>query len=248
MSCERFLGAVALLLVVGGCAFGQGEPFGQLKATLRAEHQRLETRRIDAHFDRLDSAFEIAIDAMVLVVDEVALEGEHSAASPAANSDPHADHDEQDAAVASAHDGALLMAGSVDLLVGQTLALPCVENEGCVLDEGRLTQAELSASRLVVRGLVRDGQLPARFDGELFFEADIQLDDAGNLEAALDLPIDDDHPSQIALQLSLETSAALFDSVQWQPLGKQQASFDAGPLRERFAALDLNLHIHRSDP
>jgi len=150
-----------------------------------------------------------------------------------------------------------------DLLAEVPVVLDCGAVGGgetdCLLGAGSVSRVRLTASRLEVRGLVRDGLVAPRFDGERPFEARILLsstaDDAsmpGVLETAVELPLDDDHPSQITMSLSLVASAGLFDGLEPASIAAstdETLSFDDDPtVRAAFAELSLGVDIQRRDP
>ena len=157
-----------------------------------------------------------------------------------------------------------LEGGTQDLLSDATTVLDCGPKGGdemaeCQLDAGYISLVRATASRLEVAGAIRDGLAEPRFVGERPFEATILLlptsdDDRtpGVLETAVDLPLDDDNPSQISLTLSIVATAALFDGLDAEALAASlddMLSFDDDPsIRGAFAELSLGVGIERTDP
>ena len=157
-----------------------------------------------------------------------------------------------------------LQGGTQDLLSDATTVLDCGPKGGdemaeCQLDAGYISLVRATASRLEVAGAIRDGLAEPRFVGERPFEATILLlptsdDDRtpGVLETAVDLPLDDDNPSQISLTLSIVATAALFDGLDAEALAASlddMVSFDDDPsIRGAFAELSLGVGIERTDP
>ncbi|MBW2524166.1 MAG: hypothetical protein JRI23_08320 [Deltaproteobacteria bacterium] len=124
-----------------------------------------------------------------------------------------------------------MLTGALDMLALEPVALRCEPD--CALPEGHLVLARMTASRLDLYGEVRDSRTPPRFAGVLEWGVGLSLlepihhadeetlpdeehdheEAAGVFELPLDLPIDEDHPPQVALAFTLPTDAALLDAV-----------------------------------
>jgi hypothetical protein len=227
--------AVALTWSCSACAFGDGEPYGQVTGALTGGYELRDDRDVgEDDWQKLVSELEIVVDDARLTVEVVELVGasEDIAAVTGAVFDPanpppgftlchnghcHSDSgdlvDYADIEAQLAGGGstgattALAMAGGEhDLLAGATLPLSC---DDCLLDAGRVSRVRLTASRLELAGRIRDGLGTPRFDGSHSFEASVGL---------LSLAGDPDVPG------ALEQSVSL-------PLGDEHASAIALQLR-----------------
>jgi hypothetical protein len=237
------LGLVAFCLV-GGCAFGDGEPFGVVTAGLDARYLERDDREAGEGFQKLTNEFQVRLDEVSLTIDLIELVDTGGGAAPSfdpANPPPgyslchgghcHADdgrlvaYEDIAAELADGGEGArvaLRLAGAeADLLVAAVLPLSC--EESCVIGAGHLGQARLSASNLAIRGVVRDGLAEPRIVGELSFVASLDLlpsegEPATALTALIDVPLDDDHDPAIELRFEVFPTAALFDGIDFSAL------------------------------
>lgn len=254
-------GPVVLVLAAAAsttsCAFEAGEPYGLVSATLDARYVELADRATPDGFEKLNTDFQVRLTSAILVVDAVELIDSGAGAEvptfDPANPPPgyslcHGGHCHADdgslvdydtiAAELAAGTGstqttaATMVPGAVDLLAPLPIPLACTPD--CALDEGHLVLTRITASRLRLRGEVRDSRGTPRIDGVFDWQVDLALleplthdDEAdehdqeehsqeaapGTFELRLDLPIAEDEPPNIALALALPTNAKLLDRI-----------------------------------
>mgnify|MGYP001818605108 CR=1 FL=1 len=241
------LGVIAAAVGTAGCAFEPGEAYGVVSASLDARYGELEDRATDDGFEKLNTDFQVRLTSATLTVDAVELidsgVGAEVQSFDPANPPPgyslchgghcHADdgrlvdYEEIAAELASGTGSAqtpvaTMTPGLMDMLAPTAIALECAPD--CALDEGYLVLARLTASRLALRGQVRDARATPRIDGIADWRVDLSLLEpvvhdeedghehdaetpAGAFELRLDLPIDEDEPPHIALALALPSDA-----------------------------------------
>ncbi len=258
---------VALCACGTGCAFDAGTPFGTVTATLSGAYELRDDRDRGDGFQKLTSELEVRLSALVLVADAVELVdlwGVDAVTFDPSNPPPgyglcHNGHCHRDdgalvdyediaaelgGATGSSTTRLTLLAGELDVLTGAVLTLACVD--ACTLGRGHVGRVRLGVSELSLEGEVRDGLATPRFDGVLPLAATVSLaaEGAGGvLEAAVDLPLDDDHEPQITVALTLTASAALLDDA----IGDDGALSEEA-LRAAFAEQRLATTIERTEP
>jgi hypothetical protein len=160
---------------------------------------------------------------------------------------------------------ALVVDGALDLLAPADRTLAC--EPSCHLDRTRIVRASTAIRRLVLEGAVRDGRTPPRLAEVPFrWQTTTQATDAGPpviqpvvppaMEAEVDIPADRDHPPAVALRLSFELGAALFDGVEFADLTASAGALDLADNRSADDSIHLNLKergffkasVSRSDP
>lgn len=278
------------LLAASGCTFTDGEPYGLVSAKMTARYRERDDRDVgESGWQKLASELQIHLEEARLSVDVVQLIDPGTTAGglvfDPANPPPGytlchnghchtdggdlVDYEDIQAELAggegTSSTALALQSADQDLLAGQPQTLDCGPPGGdeaveCQLGAGYVSRVRATASRLEVRGLLRDGLATPRFDGTRPFEGTILLlptadDDtsAGVLETAVDLPLDDDSPSRIALDLSIVVSASLFDGLDADVVAASAASetlsVDDDPsIRAAFSELSLGVSVERSDP
>lgn len=222
--------------VLGGCAWGPGEPFATLSARIEARLEVPPGRALDDGWQMLASNYQIAIDTLSLETGGVALRdagagGVFDPASPPPgyslchNGHCHADDGSlvpyEDIAAGLGGGGLVtvvtLPVGAIDVSEGVARALACTP--GCDLPLADIALAELDVTRVRASGRVRDGQEPARIDEQawsldLTFPADAPL----VLSTPLSLPADRVHEPDVDLALTLAITSRVFDDVAWDAI------------------------------
>jgi hypothetical protein len=241
--------ALAAALGCTGCAFGDGEPFGELEATLDARYQLLPERDAGDGWQKLDNDFEVKVEALELGVNTIELEDLGVAAEGG-----------EDEAPAAPSIVATLPVGDLDLVGGASVTLACVDS--CQLPRSHLGRARLSAQRIEATGEVRDGRATPRLTGDVPFIVSAPLgvtdpDRTGLLEVELDVPVDRDESPLVHLDLVLRVDAELFDSIAFdqaskdlggaQPLDLSAHEASLARLVSNFAETDLTATVTRRD-
>jgi hypothetical protein len=228
-------------LGIGGCAFGSGDAFADLSASLDAELIALPDRDVGEGWQKLSNDYEVRFTRAAIDVETIELldagGGEGTTAFDPANPPPgyslchnghcHADDGRlvsyEEIAAELAGGGAapsavvsLTGADDLDLLAGASIDLGC--DPGCGLPGATIVRASLVPAQLAVEVSVRDGRDPPRLEDELVLRAELPA--AGtdepvppSFDAAVDLPADREHEPDVSLALQIEASAALLDGV-----------------------------------
>jgi hypothetical protein len=273
--------ALGGLVVTGGCTFSDGEPYGVVSASFDASYELRDDRDVgDGTWQKLVNEMEVRVDEARLTVEVVELVGAGSEigsltfdpANPPpgyslchnghchSDSGDLVDYEDIQAELAAGEGGTastalVLQGGTDDLLDGAPLSLACGD---CLLDRGRLSLVRLSASYLVVSGVIRDGLDEPRFDGSRSFEAAVSLSPnseadgaVGVIEHAVSVPLDDENPSQVTLALNLTTSASLLDGIDPEMVAAASvetvAIDDVSTIRSAFSELELDVRVRRDD-
>ena len=276
----RSLALVAIAAVGAGCAFGPGEPYARLEASLTAGFGPPADRDAGDGFLALHSGYEVRFETVAVHVDAlevVASSGEPSAFDPAVpppgyslchNGHCHADdgrlvpYDEVAAELGAGPEllGTVLAlpGGIVDGLDEAAWPFPC--RTGCSLPRAHVGLVRLTLGRLTAAGHVRDGSVPARFDGELPMQLDIPLAGelpaveveplAGRLEAAVSVDVSEREPPRLVLGAGLGLDVAWLDDTDLAALVAAGA-VDLGPvaddLRSWLAGVALAVTVEQLD-
>lgn len=227
--------------LVLGCALGPGDHFATIQPSLQAAWTQPEDRpALEGDFRKLASDYEVRLDEAVVELSTAELRS-FSAGRPAgggggtfdpANPPPgyslcHNGHCHRD-------DGALIsyeeiqaeLSGggaaaqrttlmtlpiheAISLLEGASFSLECEPD--CGLELTTVSDVHLEVPRVLLRGVVRDGRVPARIQGEVPFSVEGSL----GLTHALNLPIDREHFPRLELLLALTPGPRIFDDVDW---------------------------------
>jgi hypothetical protein len=269
-----------LLFVLSGCTFEPGTHFATVSATLQASFVMLPDRALADGWQRLASDYEIRIQRAAVELGDVRL---FQAGGAALGFDParpppgytlcHGGHchsvdgrlvpyDEITAALTGGGGPRAVLtlagAGTVDLLAATERPLACEPD--CHLPAGKVTRARAIIGGLVIEGQVRDGRSPSRLPAEAPFRWATAAMTAPLTEVAgpLDLPVDNRHPPEVSLRLSLTLTGRLFDDVNFAGLPASPdgtvdlAATGAEPARrqilEALTAATLETAVTRSAP
>lgn len=245
MSAYRASSAVLTVLpLIVGCALDAGEPFATLTPRLESRVEISAGRDLGMGWQKLASNYEIRIDELVIDAEPLVLldSGVGAVGFDPANPPPgyslchnghcHADSgalvDYEDIAAELAQgSGATavvaLPTGNLDLIVGVSRALNC--EPSCALPLANIGLATMAVTRIRGAGLVRDGNVPARVEGEqswsLSFDFDPNTGDDGDaltLSTALSLPADREHAPDVAMTAEFLFTSVVFDDVAWDAL------------------------------
>lgn len=232
---------LALVLTLG-CAWGDGQPFAVVDAHLTAALEVPADRDLGGGWQTLASGYEVRIDELVVVAEELTLidSGAGPSAFDPANPPPgysnchgghcHADdgslvdYEDIEAELAGGGAGAtevlFLPLGELDLAAGVDRALACEPD--CSLPLAHVTAARMHVTGLRLAGAVRDGRAEPRIDGEVPFFLDLDLEaltgDPIDLTGATDLPADRSHDPDVTLTVALHPTVAVLDDVDWATL------------------------------
>ncbi|GAB4516035.1 MAG: hypothetical protein Tsb0020_34680 [Haliangiales bacterium] len=194
------LGLGWLLALAPGCAWGDGEPFATVSATLTAELAIPPGRDLGQGWQQLASNYQVAIDEWRVEPDPVTLiGGDPDSAAGFDPANPPAGYSLCHNGHCHADDGSLvpyediadelgqggdtsapvvaLAVDDFDAAAGTEQPLACAPS--CDVPRTQLLRAELPARRVVIRGRVRDGQEPARVAGEQEFAVDLVITNPG---------------------------------------------------------------------
>jgi hypothetical protein len=237
-------------LAGAGCAFGDGDPFGELEATLHAGYELLPERDRGDDWQKLDNDFEARITGIELEVITIDLQdtggaaitgGFDPASPPPGYSLCHNGHCHRDDGAlvpyediaadggSAASTVAALPVGPLDLLARVSRTLECAES--CQLARGHIGRARLFARQLDAQGEVRDGRATPRFTGVLPWTLSKPLgvtdeDRTGLLDAPLDLPIDREEPPLVVIELRLRVTAKLLDGIAFDEVAMELGATD----------------------
>jgi hypothetical protein len=230
-------------LAAGGCAFGSGDAFADLSASLDAELVALPDRDVGEGWQKLSNDYEVRFTRAAIAVESIDLldagggGGGDGATFDPANPPPgyslchnghcHADdgrlvsYEEIAAELAGGGSGpstvvSLTGADDLDLLAGASVDLDC--DPGCGLPQATIARASLVPAQLALEATVRDGRQPPRLEGELELRAELPAAGADepvppSFDAAVDLPADREHEPDVTLSMRVEASAALLDGI-----------------------------------
>lgn len=233
------LGALSLLL--GACAFGEGEGFATVHPTVSARYVPDATRDAGEGWQRLASNFQVRLTRAQLELEGVALlassgEGGAGAFDPG-NPPPgyticHSGHcDREDGALIPYEQVAAELGGGatvttvaslpveqeIDLLKGAMYTPACEPD--CDLPPTRVTRADWDVHALVLAGEVRDAPGPSpRFPGVRSFTLALPAQGAAELTLSTELDLDSGRaePPEVELGLELLLGARLLDRVAWE--------------------------------
>ena len=267
---------VAALVVacLPACAWGPGEPFGEVTVELTARWQVPAGRDLGGGWQKLASDFAVRVDAASLPARSLDLV---AAATAALNFDPahpppgytlcHNGHcHTADGRLVSYEDIAAEIAGGappaavvsfaliapLELIAGTMAVLDC--GGPCTLPQTRIGKVKLDLTGVTAAGLVRDTREPPRFAGERPWRAAVTFDHVVPIASAVDLPVDRTSSPEIRLAAELAASAAVLDGVRWDVLatapGEIALTADPPSVEAARAALGevaLTTTVSRSD-
>jgi hypothetical protein len=246
--CTMLVAGSALMMTVSSvaCAWDAGEPFATVSPHLEARVHAPSGRDLGMGWQKLASEYEVRIDRMDIETGELALIdiGLGALGFDPANPPPgyslchngHCHSDEgrlvsyQDIAAELAQGSAArrvmaMPVGALDLVAGESRELACVP--GCDLPLARITLADLDVTRVQAAGLVRDGLVPARIEGELGWTLMLSADSPLVLTGTLELIADRSHDPDVRLDIEFLISSKILDSVIWAELGGAPLLLDA---------------------
>jgi hypothetical protein len=210
-------------LLLSGCTFAPGQPFGVLEPTLRAAWTVPGDRLTSDGWARLNTDFQVRVTearfapgplSVFAKVDQAA--GFDPQNPPPGYSNCHAGHCHSDDGRLVPYEEIASGAGAprapvVVLRDPGELTLPAEVALGCApqCELGFTTLARVAAPLAALRlsGEVRDGRSEARFSGARPFSVTA----AAELSGRLELPLDGSAPPEIDWRLSAEPGPALFD-------------------------------------
>lgn len=266
------------LLVLGGCALSEGNPWGIAEASLEARFAPPPARLTGEGRLLTSSSYAVELELLELGFDGLTLTvtaDEAATTFDPANPPPgyslchgghcHAedgrlvDYEEIEAELGGAIGGAsrLAMLVEADVELGETaVPLPISGCDGpCYLERGVLSRVAVTLHELTVSGRVyeaRGGQ-PPRLPAEgLAFHGTISLE--LDVSAPASAAIDDGRRLGVRVASRFELAASLFDGVAWPELpsgddGAADASAAATAIRERIATDSrLTSSVSRFDP
>lgn len=235
---SRMIFASLVVGLAAGCAFGPGDSFAELHPTVRAQYVVPEDRAVEGGFARLSSDYQVRIDEAVVELGAAELTatsgGGGGGTFDPANPPPgyslcHGGHCHRD-------DGALIpyeeiqaeLSGGpsrttlVTLPVNEAFNLleareitPGCEPD-CLLDRTEVTAVRMGVSRILFKGVARDGRASPRIMGEVPFTIEWPAGTAPEtlfLEARVELPIDRAHPPEVLLEAAVIAAPSLFDGI-----------------------------------
>lgn len=230
---RRCLADLAPLLLLAGCAFDDGEPWGRAQVTLQAAFDpagRLAEGRLKTSNDyRIElTALRLRLDAVTLRMAGAGALSFDPASPPPGYSLCHGGHCHADDGRLVAYEDieAELAGGSAgftltqptaaaDVAVdpaGDAAAVPLAEcPDACRLERGRLAALEVAVPAVELTGTVHDPL--GRLAGPLPFTGTVELDRA--LAASLDVAVDRDGPVDVRLAVRVAVSARAFDGIDW---------------------------------
>jgi hypothetical protein len=263
---------LALPALVAGCAWGDGEPFAVVDARLTAALEVPADRDLGGGWQKLASGYEVRIDELVVVAEELTLVDAGTGPSsfdpanpPPGYSNCHAghchaddgslvDYEDIEAELAGGGAGATEVLfwplGELDLAAGVDRALAC--DPDCSLPLAHVTAARMHVTGLRLAGAVRDGRADPRLDGEIPFVLDLDLEaltgDPVDLVGPTDLPADRSHDPDVAMTVALRPTVAVLDQVAWAAL-PDTTPLDLAPvaadLIAAFSGTPLDITINR---
>lgn len=267
-------GAAAACLpwaLAAGCAWGPGEPFGEVTTALDARWEVVPGRDAGGGWQRLASDYQVRIDAATWTTTKLALVAGGEAALSFDPADPppgyslchnghcHAD----DGRLVSYEDVAAELAGgrppapvlelatgALDLIAGGDVELGCA-GEPCDLPLGTIGRVELAVTGFAFAGAVRDGRTPPR-RGEAAFVATAVLAAPVRPTGRLELPVDRASAPRIRLVVGAHPGAEIFDSIDWAAQGPGPIDLAATPaslgaITTAVGEVELVLDVDRRD-
>jgi hypothetical protein len=228
------------VLLLTGCAWEPGEGFAVVTPTVKAAYVPRADRDVGGGYQKLSSEYQVRLDTASLRLGRIEL---LSLSGGGGSFDPsrpppgyslcHGGHCHRD-------DGALIPYEQIaaelgggggiravlslpleapwNLLEPETRTVSC-EPE-CELPRTEVSRGRWPLSTLRLEGLVRDGRIPARFEGERRFLLELAPAEGSDapvlvLEGDVELPSDRNHPPLVDLELRLLLTSSLFDAVDW---------------------------------
>ncbi|HSP77957.1 MAG TPA: hypothetical protein VLQ93_05485 [Myxococcaceae bacterium] len=270
------------VLLLAGCAWEPGEGFAVVTPTVKAAYAPKADRDVGGGYQKLSSEYQVRIDAASLRLGRIELLSLSSGGGgsfdpsrpPPGYSLCHGGHCHRD-------DGALIPYEQIaaelgggggistvmslpveapwNLLEPEARTVPC---EPCELPRTEVSRGRWPLSALRLEGLVRDGSLPARFEGERRFLLELAPPEGSTapvmvLEGDVELPSDRHHPPLVDLELRLLLTASLFDAVDWSAVEADangvvdfSASANAparAALLEQLARIVPESEVHRAE-
>lgn len=247
-------------MLLGGCAWGEGEPFATLDAHLEARLHAPDDRDQADGWQRLASSYELHIEQLDIEAGEIELldagfgpgAGGFDPANPPPgyslchNGHCHADDGrlvdyDQIAAELSQGGSATIVAalpvGELDLISGESRALACVPD--CDLPLANITLLRTRVTRIRIAGLVRDSRSPARIGGEIPWQLELSFPTDAPLvwTGVVDLPADRSHEPAVSLWVEMTAGSTLFDGVAWSALDAGDGTYDVAADAEARAAV-----------
>jgi hypothetical protein len=271
-------------LLLAGCAWEPGEGFAVLEPSVRAAYTSLPAREAGDGFQRLSSNYQVRVSAASLRLADIALLGSSGSGGVSsfdpANPPPgyglcHGGHCHRDDGAlipyedieaelggggASASPVATLPVGDVDLLAPETRELQCQPD--CELPNTTVSRGRWSVTALRLEGTVRDSQQPPRFPGERAFRLVVLPTGTASepvlvMSGELDVPSDRENAPRVDLDLRLDMTAAVFDSVDWAAttvgseglvdLNSEANAAARATLLEQLAALQPQAEVTRDE-
>jgi hypothetical protein len=242
--------AAAIAVGQAGCTLEPGGPFAAVEASLDARFVPEPDRDAGGGWLRLDTDYEVRIEAMTMeveVIELLDLGGGTTSFDPANpppgylfchNGECHAEdgrivsYEEVEAELASGVGAStvltMLPEVELDLVAGQRIELEC--EPSCELPLARVGLARATVHHLSLSGRVRDGRATPRLPGETAFAGELELPDV-QVVGELDLPADREHDPDVTLELALAPGSRLLDGIDF-------AALPAGDPIDLVAALD----------
>lgn len=224
----RWLASLVCLALLG-CTFSDGQPWGQVQASLRVELADTEDRLTPQGDLRTSKDYAVRIQSMQVEYDAliVELQGESAANfdptdPPAGCSLCHNGHCHCGAALVPYEElaqqagggGAQLAigAGAARVPTNRPATVPLADCGDCLLPRGTLNAATVTLTRLTATVVVRDLREELRI-GPTEFPIDIPLSITS--VAPLTGALDRESPTTLRLRAVHHISARLFDAVDW---------------------------------
>lgn len=263
------------MLLASGCAFDSGEGFAVLEPTVRAAYTSPASREEGDGYQRLSSDFQVRLTTVKVRLVQIDLLGSSggggSTTFDPANPPPgysichngHCDRDdgaqvpyEEVAAElggggATATTVATLPVGELDLLAPETRAVECKPD--CELPQTSVSSGRWMLTSVQLEGTVRDSRTPPRFPGERPFR--FEFTSSGNLAGLavfiigeLDVPSDRENKPRVLLDLTLELTPAIFDSIDWASAQSDLSNTPTGlQLLKAISELTPKAEVQRED-
>lgn len=263
------------LLLATGCAFDAGEGFAVLEPTVRAAYTAPASREVGDGYQRLASDFQVRLTTAKVRLEKIDLIGSSGGGGPTtfdpANPPPgysichngHCDRDDgaqvpyEDVAAelggggATATTVATLPVGELDLLAPETRAVDCQPD--CELPQTTVSNGRWTLTAVRLEGTVRDSRTTPRFTGERPFRLEInsattQSEPAAVITGAIEVPSDRENKPRVQLDLTLELTPVIFDSIDWASAQSDLSNTPTGTqLLKAIAELAPKAEVQRED-
>jgi hypothetical protein len=256
--------ALITLAFASGCSLPAGNWFLELHPTARAAYVEAPERAVEPGWQKLASEYQVHLTAGTLQASSIELFPATEAATafdpaepppgygPCHNGHCHTadgrllSYAEVAAAISgeAAPSAAVTLAGGAwDLLAPAALPLACTPD--CRLGNVSLGRLRVNLARVHLEGVVRDGPGVLQPIGSLPFSFDLDAATAPlpALDAALDVPADNQHPPRATLAITLAPGAVLFDQVAWT-----DSAAAPSKIRAALAEIPIVIDLQRSNP